>query len=128
MDAGELEADIAFSAGADLVTVLGSAGDSTILGAVTAAKKHGKGVVVDLIGAADKPARAREVIALGVEFVEMHAGLDDERPRTRAVASRSVLKTTLVHRVGGKSHVAADGVIPRCERLRSSDRCAGGDT
>ena len=36
MDAGELEADIAFSAGADLVTVLGVAGDSTIAGAVAA--------------------------------------------------------------------------------------------
>ncbi len=50
MDAGELEADIAFAAGADLVTVLGVAGDSTIRGAVAAAEKHGKGIVVDLIG------------------------------------------------------------------------------
>jgi 3-hexulose-6-phosphate synthase len=78
MDAGELEADIAFSAGADLVTVLGAAGDSTIAGAVKAAKKHGKGIVVDLIGVADKAARGREVIALGAEFVEMHAGLDEQ--------------------------------------------------
>ena len=78
MDAGELEADIAFSAGADLVTVLGTAGDSTIVGAVKAAAKHGKGVVVDLIGVADKATRAREVTALGAEFVEMHAGLDEQ--------------------------------------------------
>ncbi|WP_119869478.1 3-hexulose-6-phosphate synthase [Frondihabitans sp. 762G35] len=78
MDAGELEADIAFSAGADLVTVLGVAGDSTIVGAVKAAKKHGKGVVADLIGVADKVARAKEVTALGVQFVEMHAGLDEQ--------------------------------------------------
>jgi len=78
MDAGELEADIAFSAGADLVTVLGTAGDSTIVGAVKAATKHGKGVVVDLIGVADKATRAREVTALGAEFVEMHAGLDEQ--------------------------------------------------
>ncbi|MGI9825345.1 3-hexulose-6-phosphate synthase [Agromyces sp. Marseille-Q5079] len=78
MDAGELEADIAFAAGADLVTVLGSAGDSTIVGAVKAAKKHGKGIVVDLIGVTDKPKRAKEVVALGVEFVEMHAGLDEQ--------------------------------------------------
>jgi 3-hexulose-6-phosphate synthase len=33
MDAGELEADLAFNAGADIMTVLGSAGDSTIAGA-----------------------------------------------------------------------------------------------
>ncbi len=78
MDAGELEADIAFKAGADLVTVLGVAGDSTIVGAVKAAKAHGKGVVVDLIGVPDKTARAIEVTALGVEFVEMHAGLDEQ--------------------------------------------------
>lgn len=78
MDAGELEADMAFGAGADLVTVLGSADDSTIAGAVKAAKKHGKGIVVDLIGVADKPARAKEVVGLGAEFVEMHAGLDEQ--------------------------------------------------
>ena len=78
MDAGELEADIAFSAGADLVTVLGTAGDSTIAGAVKAAAAHNKGIVVDLIGVADKVARAREVIALGAVFVEMHAGLDEQ--------------------------------------------------
>ncbi|TFB99029.1 3-hexulose-6-phosphate synthase [Cryobacterium adonitolivorans] len=78
MDAGELEADIAFTAGADLVTVLGTAGDSTIVGAVKAATTHNKGVVVDLIGVADKVARAREVIALGAVFVEMHAGLDEQ--------------------------------------------------
>jgi 3-hexulose-6-phosphate synthase len=78
MDAGELEADIAFAAGADLVTVLGTAGDSTIVGAVKAATKHGKGIVVDLIGVADKSTRAREVSALGAQFVEMHAGLDEQ--------------------------------------------------
>jgi 3-hexulose-6-phosphate synthase len=78
MDAGELEADIAFAAGADLVTVLGSAGDSTIVGAVKAAKAHGKGIVVDLIGVKDKVGRAREVSALGAAFVEMHAGLDEQ--------------------------------------------------
>lgn len=78
MDAGELEADTAFAAGADLVTVLGVAGDSTIIGAVKAAKKHGKGIVVDLIGVADKAARAKQVVGFGVEFVEMHAGLDEQ--------------------------------------------------
>ncbi|ROS61304.1 3-hexulose-6-phosphate synthase [Frigoribacterium sp. PhB160] len=78
MDAGELEAGEAFKAGADLVTVLGVAGDSTIAGAVKAAKEHGKGIVVDLIGVSDKAARAKEVVALGAEFVEMHAGLDEQ--------------------------------------------------
>ncbi|WP_424448290.1 3-hexulose-6-phosphate synthase [Microbacterium arborescens] len=78
MDAGELEADLAFDAGADLVTVLGAADDSTIAGAVKSAGARGKGVVVDLIGVADKAARAKEVVALGAEFVEVHAGLDEQ--------------------------------------------------
>lgn len=78
MDAGELEADIAFQAGADLVTILGTADDSTIAGAVQAARAHNKGIVVDLIGVADKSARAKEVVKLGAEFVEMHAGLDEQ--------------------------------------------------
>lgn len=78
MDAGELEADIAFKAGADLVTVLGVADNSTITGAIKAGKAHGKGVVVDLIGVEDKAARAKEVTELGATFVEMHSGLDEQ--------------------------------------------------
>ncbi len=78
VDAGELEADIAFKAGADLVSVLGSADDSTIAGAVKAARAHNKGIVVDLIGVADKVTRAKEARALGAKFVEFHAGLDEQ--------------------------------------------------
>ena len=77
-DAGELEADIAFKAGADLVTVMGAAGNATIIGAVKAAKAHGKGIVVDTIGYPDRVKRAQEVTGLGVEFVELHAGLDEQ--------------------------------------------------
>nr|WP_245953516.1 orotidine 5'-phosphate decarboxylase / HUMPS family protein [Arthrobacter silvisoli] len=60
------------------MTVLGTADDSTIAGAVKAAKAHNKGVVVDLISVADKASRAKEVRALGAKFVEMHAGLDEQ--------------------------------------------------
>ncbi|KGO87598.1 3-hexulose-6-phosphate synthase [Flavobacterium rivuli WB 3.3-2 = DSM 21788] len=77
-DTGELEADMAFKAGADLVTVLSTVGNATIIGAVKAAKAHGKGVVVDTIGNPDRVKRAQEVIELGVEFVELHAGLDEQ--------------------------------------------------
>jgi 3-hexulose-6-phosphate synthase len=77
-DAGELEADIAFKAGADLVTVMGAAGNATIIGAVKAAKAHGKGVVVDTIGYPDRVKRAQEVTGLGIDFVELHAGLDEQ--------------------------------------------------
>lgn len=78
MDAGGLEASLAFKAGADLVTVLGAADDSTIVGAVKAARAHNKGVVVDLLGVADKVPRAKDVWALGAAFVEMTGGLDEQ--------------------------------------------------
>lgn len=77
-DAGGLEAEMAFKAGADYITILGATGDSTIKGAVKAAKAYGKAVVVDTIGVKDRVKRAQEVIALGVEFVELHAGLDEQ--------------------------------------------------
>ncbi|WP_201783316.1 orotidine 5'-phosphate decarboxylase / HUMPS family protein [Hymenobacter sp. AT01-02] len=41
-DAGELEADMAFKAGADYITILGATGNATIEGAVKAAKAHGR--------------------------------------------------------------------------------------
>ncbi|MEH6408114.1 MAG: 3-hexulose-6-phosphate synthase [Leeuwenhoekiella sp.] len=77
-DAGELEADLAFEAGADYVTILGSVDNATIEGAVKSAKKYGRAVVVDTIGVKDRVKRAREVSELGVAFVELHAGLDEQ--------------------------------------------------
>jgi 3-hexulose-6-phosphate synthase len=78
-DAGELEAALAFEAGADLVTVMGTVDDDTIRGAVAAGRKYGKQVVADMISVVDgRVARIREVAKLGVSFVEIHAGLDEQ--------------------------------------------------
>ncbi|WP_179794197.1 3-hexulose-6-phosphate synthase [Actinomycetospora corticicola] len=78
-DAGELEADLAFAAGADLVTVMGTADDDTISGAVEAGKNAGMRVVADMITVVDgRVERIKEVSALGVDFVEIHAGLDEQ--------------------------------------------------
>ncbi|PMD86853.1 3-hexulose-6-phosphate synthase, partial [Siphonobacter sp. BAB-5405] len=65
-DTGFLEAEIAFQAGADLITVMGTVDDATVKGAVEAAEKHGKKVVVDTIGVKNRVERAKEVTALGV--------------------------------------------------------------
>lgn len=78
-DAGELEADIAFTAGADLVTVMGAADDDTVKGAVASGKKHDKQVVADMITVVDgRVQRIREVSEMGVAFCEIHAGLDEQ--------------------------------------------------
>ena len=78
-DAGELEANLAFAVGADLVTVMGTADDDTIKGAVEAGRQAGMKVVADMITVVDgRVKRIKEVSALGVDFVEIHAGLDEQ--------------------------------------------------
>lgn len=73
--AGEKAVRKIFQAGADLVRVSGETKDSTIAGAVRAAAAHYKGIVVDLSEVQDKRARAKEVLDLGVAFVEFLPGL-----------------------------------------------------
>jgi 3-hexulose-6-phosphate synthase len=112
MDAGELEADLAFKAGADIMTVLASAADSTIAGAVKAGKAHGKAVVADMIGVADKAGRLKELQALGVSWVELHAGLDEQ-----AQAGYSIDSLLQVGRNAGVAYSVAGGI--NAERIES---------
>jgi 3-hexulose-6-phosphate synthase len=78
MDAGALEAEMAFKAGADFTTILGVANDGTIAGAVAAARKYGKYITADLIGVHDRVQRAQELQNLGVNYLELHCGLDEQ--------------------------------------------------
>ncbi|TVX96336.1 3-hexulose-6-phosphate synthase [Cohnella terricola] len=78
MDAGDLEANLAFDAGADMVTVLAAASDITIRNAVLAAEKRQKKVIVDLIGMKDKLRRASEMVELGVHYLGVHSGYDEQ--------------------------------------------------
>lgn len=79
MDAGELEAKIGFDAGADIVTVLGVAHDSTIQGALNQAYKRGKQVMVDLIAVNDVQTRTRELELLGADSLCVHTAFDVQK-------------------------------------------------
>jgi 3-hexulose-6-phosphate synthase len=79
MDTGEYEADFCFAAGANLMTVLGVADDSTISGAVRSAQRHQRTVVVDLLNVPQKTPRARRAAALGAQAVAVHSGIDQQR-------------------------------------------------
>jgi 3-hexulose-6-phosphate synthase len=76
MDAGEYEADIGFSGGADIVTVLAAADDATIRGAVAAARKNRKRIMVDMMNVKDLQERAREIDALGADYICVHTAFD----------------------------------------------------
>jgi 3-hexulose-6-phosphate synthase len=76
MDAGEHEAKLCFAKGADIVTVLGVAHDSTIAGVVKAAKAYGKQVLVDMIDVHDIAKRTLEIEKLGADFLCVHTAFD----------------------------------------------------
>jgi 3-hexulose-6-phosphate synthase len=78
MDAGALEAEMAFKAGADFTTILAVSNDATIAGALEVARKYNRTVCVDMIGVSDRVGRAQELEKLGVSFVELHSGLDEQ--------------------------------------------------
>jgi 3-hexulose-6-phosphate synthase len=77
MDAGYLEAEMMFKAGATHVVVMGVAHPSTIANAVRAAREFGGSVMGDVMVHPDKPACARMMQDLGVDYVIVHTGLDE---------------------------------------------------
>jgi len=78
MDVGGFEVEIAAKAGADVVSVLGLADDATISEAVLTARQYGAKIMVDLIGVADRAARARRAEELGASYVCLHVGIDQQ--------------------------------------------------
>ncbi|MFI5384406.1 MAG: 3-hexulose-6-phosphate synthase, partial [Methanosarcina thermophila] len=78
VDTGALEVEMAAKAGADVVIVLGSADDSTLLDALRSAHKYGVRLMADLISAPDPVKRAVELEALGVDYVNVHVGIDQQ--------------------------------------------------
>src|SRR5947199_94036 len=78
MDTGAFETEIAAKAGADVITVMGVTDDATILEAVKAARRYGAKIMVDLMRVPDKPARAKELEKLGVDYLNMHVSIDEQ--------------------------------------------------
>jgi 3-hexulose-6-phosphate synthase len=76
-DVGALEAQMAFDAGADMMTVIGGAPLITVELALNEARKRGKHVLVELTGVRDILARAEAWRKLGVEWVVYHRGWDE---------------------------------------------------
>lgn len=95
MDAGALEATMAFDAGADAMTVLACASDATIAAAVAVANARRAQVVADLIGVADKPERARQLAALGAHILGVHAGVDDQASGADPLADLAAVRAAV---------------------------------
>ena len=66
IDAGEPIAELAFAAGASVVTVLGCASDEVIARVVRSAQRYDGAVMADSLSVTDIPKRAAELAKLGV--------------------------------------------------------------
>jgi len=77
-DAGRIEAEAAAKAGANVMTVLGTASEATIRECVEAGRHYGLDVAVDLLGVADPVALAGRLAEWGVAWVDVHCPIDEQ--------------------------------------------------
>ncbi|WP_033578486.1 3-hexulose-6-phosphate synthase [Priestia aryabhattai] len=105
MDAGAYEVMKASEAGASIITILGATNDSTIKGAVEEAKKQGTQILVDMINVKNLEQRAKEVDALGVDYICVHTGYDlqaeGETPFEQLQTIKRVVKNAKTAVAGG---------------------------
>jgi 3-hexulose-6-phosphate synthase/6-phospho-3-hexuloisomerase len=85
VDTGSMEVEMAAKAGANIVAILASSDDSTIRDALMAARQYGVEIVVDLLGVPDIVTRSKELEALGVDYICVHVGIDQQMVGMRAI-------------------------------------------
>jgi len=78
IDVGGAEVEIAAKSGADVVVILGVSSDPTVTEAILSARQYGAKVMVDLFNVRDKVARAKEVEAMGADYLCIHVGVDEQ--------------------------------------------------
>lgn len=105
MDGGTIEANAAFRAGADYVTVLGVADKVTIKAVVKAAQSHHKHAIVDLLCLDDLEKSIPVLEALGVDMVAVHVGVDQQlsgrTPLQDLIRIKAIAKSVQVAVAGG---------------------------
>ena len=78
VDTGAMEVEMAAKAGADIVAILASSDNATIEDAMRAARKYGVEIMLDLLTVPDPVKRSRELEALGVDYICVHVGIDQQ--------------------------------------------------
>ncbi len=78
VDTGTMEVEMAAKAGAGVVAMLASSDDSTIEEAIRAARQFGAEIMVDLLTSSDPVQRSREMEKLGVDYICVHVGIDQQ--------------------------------------------------
>ena len=78
VDTGAMEVEMAAKAGADIVAMLATSDNATIEDAMRAARKYGVEIMLDLLTVPDPVKRSRELEALGVDYICVHVGIDQQ--------------------------------------------------
>lgn len=79
LDAGSMETEMAFRAGANVVSISGLAHDRTVRDSVRTAARFDRMVMADLLMSPDPQRRALELESLGVDIVCVHTGVDVQK-------------------------------------------------
>jgi 3-hexulose-6-phosphate synthase/6-phospho-3-hexuloisomerase len=108
MDAGYLEAEMMFRAGASFVVVMAVAHERTVREAVRAGRERGGRVMADLMLHSDKPGMARRLEQWGVDVVIVHTGYDERHhdPRRSPLEDLAAVRAAVrlpLQAVGGLS-------------------------
>lgn len=116
VDGGFYEADMAFGAGADIVTVLGIASDATIAGALKAAREHGRQVMLDLLGLEINELKIAHLDRLGADYLCVHTAIDDQQsgssPLDNLEKVSRMLKNSRLAVAGGLNETNLPRIMP----------------
>ncbi len=78
IDTGALEVEMAGKSGASIVMILAISDNSTLREAIKAGRKYGVELMADLINTPDPLERAKELEKLGIDYINVHVGIDQQ--------------------------------------------------
>ena len=117
MDAGKLEADIGFQAGADIVSVLGLASKKTIEAAKNSAILWNRKIMIDMINLEEPIMKWADFMEMGMDYCCLHTAHDDVTDGKNTL--ETVEKFHEAH--GGQQISVAGGIDP--EKIRNLKSC-----
>ena len=137
VDGGDIESADACEAGADIVTVLALADNETVKAVIETAHRFNKKVMADLICVQDIPKRAKELAAMGMDYICVHTAVDVQRlgktplddlkelvsavpKKMTAVAGGVSLKTIDLYQAEGPAIIVAGGALTKADDIRAA--------
>ncbi len=101
VDAGQMEAEVFFEKGADIITVLGGCSDQTFIGAQQTTSNYSGKIMVDLIDVPNKVQRVKQLYKLGCQQICLHRPSDLTGKANRELVDRSLIDSNIKVAVAG---------------------------